>query len=242
MFHVKHSLFSVVYWNEVLSRSIKEEMMNKYKVLFIDWHNTLSTSMFWEHLQDVKHPHHDLFRLLQPLPPEIHGTVFTSWMKGSVTSEEVIHAMAQILDLDYNLIFQEFIFSCQRMHFVSEEIVSLVSSFRARGSKVVIATNNTDSFSRWTVQGMKLNEIFDSIINSSDVKALKWEVDEKGNSLFFADFLHSHQIQPGESILIDDNDTEMARTRTQSFGIEYKRIEPKTGLVPELKKIVVSWG
>lgn len=212
--------------------------MNKYKVLFIDWHNTLSTSIFWGHLQNATHPYHTLFRLLQPLPPEIHNGMFTSWMKGSVTSEEVIHAITRLLHLDYDLIFHEFILSCQQMQFVSEEIVYLISSLRARGIKAVIATNNTDSFSRWTVPGMQLNKIFDGIINSSDMKALKWDVDEKEQSLFFADFLYRYKLQSGESVLIDDNNTEMACTRTQSFGIEYRHIEPKIGLVPELKKIL----
>ena len=214
--------------------------MNKYKVLFIDWHNTLSTSLFWEHLKDIKHPHHNLFHLLQPLPPEIHQGTFTSWMRGSVTSEEVVHLMAQLLHLDYDLIFQEFILSCQQMQFVSKEIVYLISILRRQGIKVVVATNNTDSFSRWTVPGMKLNDIFYSVINSFDVKALKWDVDEKERSLFFADFLYANGIQSGESMLIDDNDTEMARVRTQSFGIEYRHIEPGIGLVPELRKIITS--
>lgn len=214
--------------------------MNRYKVLFIDWHNTLSTSIFWEHLQDSTHPHHDLFPLLQPLPPKIHKDMFTSWMRGSVASEEVVHLIAQLLHLDYDLIFQEFILSCQRMQFVSEEIVALISSLRARGIKLVIATNNTDSFSRWTVLGMRLNSIFDGIINSFDMKALKWDVDEKGRSLFFADFLYVNGIQSGESMLIDDNDTEMACGRTHNFGIEYRYIEPVVGLVPELRKIITS--
>ncbi len=214
--------------------------MNRYKVLFIDWHNTLSTSIFWGHLQDSAHPHHDLFPLLQPLPPEIHKGMFTSWMRGKVTSEEVIHLIAQLLHLDYDLIFQEFILSCQQMQFVSEEIVNLISRLKARGIKVVIATNNTDSFSRWTVPSMKLNTIFDGIINSSDMKALKWDVDEKELSLFFADFLSTNEIRFGESILIDDNNTETARTRTRGFGIEYRNIQPGIGLVPELKKIIVS--
>lgn len=214
--------------------------MNRYKVLFIDWHNTLSTSIFWGHLQDNAHPHRDLFPLLQPLPSEVNKGMFTSWMRGRVTSEEAIHLIAQLLHLDYDLIFQEFILSCQQVQFVSEEIISLISSLRARGIKAIIATNNTDSFSRWTVPSMRLNEIFDGIINSFNMKALKWDVDEKERSLFFADFLSTNEIRFGESILIDDNNTEIARTRTQGFGIEYRNIQPGTGLVPELKKIILS--
>jgi hypothetical protein len=206
--------------------------------LFIDWHNTLSTSIFWEHLQDSTHPHHDLFPLVQPLPSEIHKGTFASWMRGEVTSEEVIHRIARLRHLDYDLIFQEFIVSCQQMQFVSEELPDLISSLRVQGIKVVVATNNTDSFSRWTVPGMKLNTIFDSIINSFDMKALKWDVDEKGQSLFFANFLCIDSIQRGESILIDDNTTKMARERTESFGIEYRHVELGIGLVFELRKML----
>ena len=159
-------------------------------------------------------------------------------MRGEVTSEEVIHRIARLRHLDYDLIFQEFIVSCQQMQFVSEELPDLISSLRVQGIKVVVATNNTDSFSRWTVPGMKLNTIFDSIINSFDMKALKWDVDEKGQSLFFANFLCIDSIQRGESILIDDNTTKMARERTESFGIEYRHVELGIGLVFELRKML----
>ncbi|HEY3992338.1 MAG TPA: HAD hydrolase-like protein [Ktedonobacteraceae bacterium] len=215
-------------------------MSSTYKNLFIDWHNTLSTSLFWGHLQDAAHTNHRFYRILQPLPPDIHQTLFTPWMRGQVTSEEVIYAMSEKLNLDYHLIWQEFIRGCQSMQLVSEEIPSLISQIRARGVKVVIATNNTDSFSRWTVPSLKLLEIFDAILNSADVRGLKWDVDAKGQSLFFADFLHGQGIHPGESILIDDNNSEMARERTHRFGIEYRRIEPRTGLVPELRGIIAS--
>jgi FMN phosphatase YigB (HAD superfamily) len=161
-------------------------------------------------------------------------------MKGSVTSEEVIYAMSEKLSLEYHLVWQEFIRGCQSMQLVSEEIISLISQIRAMGVKVVIATNNTDSFSRWTVPSLKLHEVFDAILNSADVKGLKWDVDEKGQSLFFADFLQRQGLHPGESALIDDNDSEMARERTQQFGIEYRRIEPQIGLVPELRGIIAS--
>ena len=214
--------------------------MSTYKSLFIDWHNTLSTSLFWGHLQDPAHRNHHLFRILQPLPPEIHKTLFTPWMKGGLTSEEVIYAMSEKLDLDYHLVWQEFILGCQSMQLISEEIIPLISEIRAKGVKVVIATNNTDSFSRWTVPSLKLHEAFDAILNSADVRGLKWDVDEKGQSLFFADFLQKQGPHPGESALIDDNDSEMARERTQRFGIEYRRIEPQIGLVPELRAIIAS--
>jgi FMN phosphatase YigB (HAD superfamily) len=214
--------------------------MSPYKSLFIDWHNTLSTSLFWGHLQDPAHPHHHLFRMLQPLPSDIQQTLFTPWMRGQVTSEEVIHAIAKKLNLDYHLIWQEFIRSCQSMQLLSAEIPSLISTIRARGVKVVIATNNTDSFSRWTVPSLKLHEVFDAILNSADAKSLKWEINEKGQSLFFADFLQRQDIHPGESALIDDNNSEMARERTRLFGIEYRRIEPQTGLILELRGIIAS--
>ncbi len=214
--------------------------MSTYKNLFIDWHNTLSTSLFWGHLQDPAHTHHHLFRILQPLPPEIHQALFTPWMRGRVTSEEVIQAMSEKLSLDYHLIWQEFIRGCQSMQLLSEEIPLLISQIRAKGVKVVIATNNTDSFSRWTVPSLKLHEVFDAILNSADVKGLKWEIDEKGQSPFFADFLQRQGIHPGESALIDDNDSEMARERTHRLGIAYRRIEPRTGLVPELRGIIAS--
>ena len=62
-----------------------------------------------------------------------------------------------------------------------------------------------DSFSRWTVPAMSLNEIFDDIINSFDQKALKHDTDKHGNSLFFKEAFEKHDIDPQNSVFIDDS-------------------------------------
>lgn len=161
-------------------------------------------------------------------------------MRGKITSEEVIADVCQHSGLDYQFVFSEFIHSCKAMKLVSKEIESLILKIRAKGIKVAIATNNTDSFSRWTVPSLGLDTIFDDIINSFDVRGLKWDVDDKGQSVFFAHFLQKYSIAPGESILIDDNANPKEHDVIQSFGIEYRQIISGVGLVPELKTVVAS--
>jgi FMN phosphatase YigB (HAD superfamily) len=212
-----------------------------YRYLFIDWANTLSTAHFWEQFRDPQHPHHAMYAHAQ-------ATIFASrggspwldaWIHGKRTSEEIIAAVYQHPAFDPDFVLRELQDSCEKMQFVDPAIPAYLQSIRAHGIKVIIATDNMDTFSRWTVPGMRLSTLVDGWLNSADLKCTKTETDVLGQSLFFGPFLRANHIEAKESLLIDDNDAAFGM-RIERFGIDYISIEPGTGLKAELERILIS--
>ena len=217
--------------------------MKRYKCLFVDWHLTLSTSVFWEQFSDPAHPQHRLFAFMQsalfaPAGVEIW---LLPWMRGAFTSEAVVQGVCRGTDLDPFFALQELQTSCQQMRLVSEAVPQYVADLRAKGLRVVIATDNMDTFHRWTVPGLRLHTLFDDMLNSWQLRALKEDVGQEGRSLFFADYLQAHGIGRGESLLLDDGDEAFGRIIRQ-FGIDFQHIEPGKGVVPALQEILASFA
>jgi hypothetical protein len=104
---------------------------------------------------------------------------------------------------------------------------------------VVIATDNMDTFHRWTVPGLRLHTLFDDVLNSWQLRALKEDVGQDGRSLFFANYLRAHGIGRGESLLLDDCDERSAKTIRQ-YGVDCQHIEPGKGLAPALRELLAS--
>ena len=210
--------------------------MKAYKCLFVDWHLTLSNSVFWEHLSNPTYPHYPIFDYMQAalFQSSAPGRWLLPWLRGALTSEEVIANVCQGTAFDQALVLAELIVSCQQMRLASEAIPALLSRLRAKGLKVVIATDNMDTFQRWTVPSLRLYELVDDILSSFELQALKMDTDEHGQSRFFADYLHSHAVGWGESLLLDDGGDEYGNVIRQ-FGIDYQHIEPGRGLVPALE-------
>ncbi|GER91022.1 hypothetical protein KDW_51840 [Dictyobacter vulcani] len=216
--------------------------MSVYKCVFLDWAFTLSNSLFWNHFNDPKHLHYPTLQIIQAIlfgkNASFKGT--SDWMRGKLSSEEVVaYICQQNPTFDPQFLLQELALSCSQMQFVSPLVPMYVRQLQAMGIRVAVATDNMDTFSRWTVPGMRLTTIFDDVLNSYDLKALKMDRDANGESAFFGNYLRTHQIQPGESVLIDDGNEEYGQI-IRSFGIEYRQIEPRTGLVPELQKLLVA--
>lgn len=161
------------------------------------------------------------------------------WLRGQFTSEEVIADICQGTDFEPTLVLQELIVSCRRMQLVAETIPASIASLQAEGIRVVIATDNVDTFHRWTVPSLRLYDMFDDILSSYQLQALKEDRNQAGQSLFFSNYLQTHHIGPGESLLLDDGDERFGNIIRQ-FGIDYQHIEPGRGLPPALHAILAS--
>ncbi|GCE22648.1 hypothetical protein [Dictyobacter kobayashii] len=188
--------------------------MSTYKCVFLDWAFTLSNSLFWEHLNDPEHTHFRAFQIIQKALFGKQGMheLMLDWMRGKLTSEDVVAAVCQQhVDLDPEMLLAELELSCSRMQFVSPQVPTYVSRLRARGIKVVVATDNMDTFTRWTTPALQLHTLFDDVLNSYDLQGLKADVDASGHSVFFDAYLQKQQIAYGESVLIDDGDENLAR-------------------------------
>lgn len=172
------------------------------KIIFIDWNKTLSYSKFWGHLEKSDKT---LFNRIQTCLFDKNKDLIDPWMIGKLSSEEICKRIANDLSLSFDQIYKEFIKSCRNMHFSSKNIPKIIKELRISGIKVYIATDNMDSFDRWTVPSMKLDRIFDGIINSNKIGVLKKTFDKKNQSSFITRILKQESIEPSESILIDDN-------------------------------------
>ncbi len=148
-----------------------------YKCVFIDWHNTLSVSRFWGHLEGGTPEERRLFRRIEAALYGNLGDLLGPWMRGGLTTEGVMRAVARDAGLDYGLVLREFIAGCRAMRFVDAEVTDLVLALRANGRRVVIATDNMDSFARWTAPSLGLAAIFDDILSSAELRAMKGDVD-----------------------------------------------------------------
>lgn len=204
------------------------------KVIFIDWNKTLSNSRFWEQLEDEGHKfhsHHE--KIINSLFVE-NKNFITPWMQGKLTSEDICKAIAENTGIDADIIFDELVESARNMTFVSEEIPELINSLQAKGIKVVIATDNMDTFNRFTVKSMKLGKLFNDILNSYELKAMKGDF-ENNKSLFFDDFIKRNNLSYSETVLLDDS-TSNSDPLTQ-LGMKTIQILSEKHILVELQKL-----
>lgn len=210
--------------------------MEHPKIVFLDWSGTISGSKFWGHLEDPKHPNHEIYSKTQKFLFEENRHLLDPWMRGLVTSENILNKIAEDTEISFDVLLEEFVNSCIKMKYSTDRFIKLIAQIRHLGIRVVIATDNMDSFPRWTVTALGLEKIFDDILDSYTLKVLKRDFDAEGTSLFFSDYLHSVDISPRDCLLIDDSEDK--GNKIQNYGIEYHRIEPIVGLEPELISII----
>lgn len=210
---------------------------SKYtKVIFLDWNGTLSDSLFWDHLKNSKiDEERDLLKIWETSMFSNKKEFINDWMRGKYTTEEVLKNVSTDTKTNYDRLLKEFVKGCESMELSSPQIIPLVHKLQEKGIKVVIATNNMDCFTRWTIPAMKLNIVFDEIINSSDQKALKKDLDSEGKSLFFKDFFTRNKIDMKDCVFIDDS---VDHDNTISnMGIKYIQIDSSK----ELPKILSTF-
>ena len=173
------------------------------KVIFIDWNKTLSHSLFWSHMIKKNHPYKRYHnKIVQFLFVE-NKELINSWMRGQYTSEDISGKISKAIKLDKEVILQELALSCKNMSFISPKIPALIKSIQQKGIKVTIATDNMDTFRRYTIPGMNLVNIFDDFLVSCDLKCLKGDF-KKEKLLFFDNYLQENNLFYSEVVLLDD--------------------------------------
>lgn len=184
--------------------------------MFIDWDGTLSNSRFWEGWNGTE-------RYLA-----IQQTLFVEgenylrlWMTGYVPFATVLQYVEQRTGIPYDELKDELRRSAEAMRYIDESDIILISELRSQGTKVVIATDNMDTFRHWTIPAMKLYDAFDSILVSDTQGALKCGIDENGESAFFGNYLAENTIASGESVLIDNS---IDAKSVEEFGIDFLHV------------------
>jgi FMN phosphatase YigB (HAD superfamily) len=223
------------------------------RVVFVDWHGVLSRDPFWTSIrQSTTHP---LRGQLEAGLADIfakESATANEWMKGLLSSDQVIAAM----DIQLDRRFRDDFFArrldvdCARMK-VNVELFEVLRKIKAIAS-VVLATDNMDCFARTFGQVRARTRrprsesetladwaiICDDIICSSDVGALKAE-DPIG---FFDSWLAANGLQFSDAALIDDRADNCAAFASQGgTPIQYKMTtNDVTGVVESLNEWFAS--
>lgn len=191
-----------------------------YDVIFIDWDGTLSRSRFWEQWANdpIRKKDNQLIqeRFFQTTPEMLE-----TWMRGALNTEAIVEEIARRTGLEAKVLLSGLQESCKQMKLLDSTALDLIVKVRKQGMKVVIATDNMDTFTRWTVPALQLHHYFDDILNSHFLKALKKDKKEDGTSAFFGGYLQKYSIEPGRSVLIDDSSRNVV---VEEFGMGYVKV------------------
>jgi FMN phosphatase YigB (HAD superfamily) len=198
-----------------------------YKTVFLDWFGTVCTSLFWSHWAEDPERREHAPRLQDALWAD-GGEVIESWMRGQMTAEEAVAVLATRVDLDPDELLRELQVSCEEMR-LAPGVEEAVSALQARGVKVVLATDNMDTFQRWTLTKLELE--FDGVLDSSALGALKADVDEQGQTRFFAAAL---KRWPGPWLLVDDRAEACV---VEQFGIDLAVVSDPADTVRLLRSL-----
>ncbi len=204
------------------------------RVVFVDWHGVLSKTPFWASiLASTKHPLHDQLEAGMADIFANQSAIANEWMKGLLSSEQVIQTMGIRLDRRFreDFLVRRLDIDCARMR-VNVELFVVLRKIKTQAC-VVLATDNMDCFLRtfnharshsrrrkptsetladWAV-------ICDDIICSSEVGTLKAE-----NPVgFFGGWLNEYGLQFADAALIDDRaDNRAAFAEQGGKPVRYK--------------------
>lgn len=209
----------------------KKDRPMSLKVIFIDWDGTLSKSRFWQHWLSEDPESYN--KIQQVLFVENPGMI-QDWMRGFVSSELITAEIGLRAGLDSQILIKNLELSCRSMTFLYPEVLDIIQEKRQDGIKVVIATDNMDTFSRWTVPSLRLEQYFDGILTSADRGALKEDITQGGTSPFFHHYLTQNAIKPNEALWVDDRPVHKT---AEKLGMQFTQIDPDHNVTQALKVI-----
>jgi FMN phosphatase YigB (HAD superfamily) len=178
--------------------------MSKYTTIFFDWNKTLSHSRFWQQWEDDTHLYHVHHQQIIITLFVHNKQKVAEWMRGQISTDEIIKMLALACDIPADIIMNGLRESCQSMKFAYPELLDDLRKLRKLGARCVIATDNMDTFRRWTISGMKLEDIFDDFLISAELDVMKFDNCANGKIPFFDNYLREHGITRNEVALIDD--------------------------------------
>lgn len=206
-----------------------------YKTVFFDWHQTLSRSLFWDQLKEPDHPRHDWHARLEQCLMKENGPLLQGWMHGRADAKEVIDRLSEQCRYPSVTVFGDLVESCCNMRFVSDEIVPLIQQLRDKGVRCIIATDNMDTFGKYVVPALRLGELFDGILVSSERGTLKFEVTDNAIP-FFDDYLTENGLGYNDVVLLDDH-TDPTGTY-ERLGFDIIQISRPEDFVEKLRDLV----
>ena len=177
-----------------------------YQTIYLDWDGTLSTSRFWGHWQSGEQAENYL--RIQKIIFQDEPDLAAKWMTRLVTAEQVCQIVAPIINKPVEYVLAELRTSCEQMTFINPQLPKLIKDLQTQGITVMLATDNMDTFPRWTVPALDLVNIFDGILDSATLGR------RKRDEGFFP--------ETKQAILLDDNPKNVAVTE---FGIDFQLVD-----------------
>ncbi|MBN2675951.1 MAG: HAD family hydrolase [Alphaproteobacteria bacterium] len=126
-------------------------------------------------------------------------SLMIDWIMGIKTSEQVIQYIANGTHHDYDTLWSLFVKSCKNM-FVDPVILQSVKSLSESYTTILI-TDNMDSFRRFTMPVLKLDQYFDFIEVSTDYGLLK---NNTSDGAFFKQVAEKCNVSLKDSFFIDN--------------------------------------
>lgn len=180
-------------------------MEKQYKVLFFDWHKTLSSCVFWRQLKDPSHNRHLWHENIVQFLFTENKPLVNQWMRGETNEDQILDLVSRTFGYPKETLREDLAESCQTMEFLSDEILPLIAKIRKKGIRCVIATDNMDIFRKYVVPALKLNEHFNETLVSCDQKALKFDPSGDETSIpFFHNYLKKNGLTYTDVLLLDD--------------------------------------
>lgn len=197
--------------------------INKYKTIFLDWNGTLSKSKFWGQLGNGDETERAMFAQIEEALFGQMRELLKPWMRGEYTSEDICRKIADGTGLAYEVIFAEFVKSCELMELSDGKIPDLLKNLKETGAKIVIATDNMDSFTRWTYPSLqkRYGDLFYGFLNSADISAMKEDMGGE-TSLFFDKYIKENNLSCKDSVLIDNSPDKNGVFK--KIGLEYIQV------------------
>ncbi len=212
-------------------------MIKSKQIIFIDWNRTLSYNLFWEQLRSPSHQHNKHHQPITQWLFSDNKHLINPWMRGELTEDDVLTKMSDETGIDKEIIQESLTHSCKQMALCSTNIAPLIRELQAKGALVVIATDNMDVFRKYTVPALKLDELFDDILISSELGVLKDDKEPVGAISFFDKYLQDKGLSYKDAVLLDDSPDSSGKYKT--LGFERVLIGSPEGLVVALEGLVV---
>ncbi len=171
------------------------------KVIFFDWYETLCFSRLWGKLEK-ENP--SLFKQIQYHVFEENPQLSLDWMRGQIDFLSIVYRLMDC-GLSRETIQAEFACDLSNHKLVLPELPSLLHQLKDKGYKIAVATDHFDIFGMYLYPYLGLDSIFNGYICSAEEKALKKDIDSKGEYPFFKNWLTKNNLSFKDCILIDNS-------------------------------------
>lgn len=137
----------------------------------------------------------------------------SSWMSGEITYKDINRIVADKFNLDFSYLNEKLVESAKNIE-INWDLINIYQKYRKIGLKVVITSDNMDIFSEYTVPSKNLNNYFDCIFNSYDLKFLK----ESDEFKLYKQIAKDNGLELSEVLIVDDAEKLIEKAKEIGFS------------------------